>query len=163
MKRTAVTTWRPCAASLLGAALLGLTAPPAAWALPGIKVSDLRITGVTRPDPTTWRAAGFFTITNDTDGGQAVQLERFGMAWQWLGPGGVRATCLQTRFQWTIAGSLVTPGRWIPGNTTVRVDYWVRCEQQNPPWLAREVKNFVAIKLVGRSKLFGGSGTFRLF
>jgi hypothetical protein len=151
--------------SLLGAALLWLIAQPAVGdpprqkptANPGVTLSALT---VSRADPRL--AEGFFTITNTTSGGQSVQLERFAMAWQWIGVGGARADCRAVQFQWTIGGSVVTPGRVIPGNATVRVNYVIVCDH-DPSLLPRELKNFVAIKLVGRSKFFGASGTFRYF
>jgi hypothetical protein len=157
MKRTAAKTWVPCVTGLLGAVLLWLAAQPAAGALPGIKLSSLKISQADAR-----RTEGAFTITNDTEGGLAVQLEQFAMAFQWIGIAGVRADCRAVRFQWTIGGTTVAPGRVIPGNTTVRVDYVVACDH-DPPFLARELKNFVAIKLVGRSKIFGASGSFRYF
>ena len=149
--------------SLLGAALLWLIAQPAVGdpprqkptANPGVTLSALT---VSRADPRL--AEGFFTITNTTSGGQSVQLERFAMAWQWIGQRGVRADCRMLRFRWTIAGAEVTPGTVIPGNAQVRVDYLIACDH-DPPFLARELKNFVVVKLMGRDKFFAASGTFR--
>ena len=161
LKHAAALTCKAGVACLLLGCLLWLAAPPGAAHPsqnlahnPSINVTDITLTSADQQS-----AFGFFAVANTSGGGQAVTVEDVTMSWAWIGEGGIRATCSAVTLTATINGEPFGPGFVIAGDSSVPVDYRIVC-YQSAPFVAREIQNFVSIKLVGRTTWFSRSGRF---
>ena len=115
---------------------------------PSADVSDLTMTCISCTEQT-----GSFTITNVTDEPAPVTIETITGSIEFIGRRGKRTTCTTPTFAFSAGpGTVIGPGE------ELLVTYTATCGDPCPDE-ARELKNFVDVKLVGRNKLFHGSGS----